>query len=53
VRAEIQYPTYQWLANASIVPSNSTGYKLAQIQDALTNASGAIPYVRVPRHGVS
>jgi ribonuclease T2 len=45
VQAEIQYPTYQWLANASIVPSNSTGYNLSTIEGALTKASGAVPYV--------
>lgn len=47
MRAEIQYPTYQWLANASIVPSNTTGYSLAQIEGTLTKASGAVPYVRL------
>lgn len=45
VAAQLQYPSYQWLANASIVPSNSTGYNLTSIQNTLTKASGAVPYV--------
>jgi hypothetical protein len=47
VRAQIQYPTYTWLSNAGITPSNSTGYNLTSIQSVLTKASGAVPYVRI------
>lgn len=52
VAAEIQYPTYQWLANATIVPSNSTAYNLSVIEKALTKASGAVPYVSVNSTGL-
>ncbi|OCF71019.1 hypothetical protein I204_08255 [Kwoniella mangroviensis CBS 8886] len=45
VKAQIQYPTYQWLEEAGIVPSNETSYKINDIQDVLTNASGAEPYL--------
>lgn len=44
---DLKYPTYDWLSAANIVPSNTTTYKLSQIQDALTKASGALPYVRL------
>lgn len=47
VRANIQYPTFKWLAAANIAPSNTTNYALAAIEKALTNASGALPYVRI------
>ena len=40
-----KYPTYEWLSAAGIVPSNTTTYSLSAIQDALTKASGAIPYI--------
>lgn len=45
VKAQVQYPTFQWLEEAGIVPSNSTGYKYDDLVGVLTNASGAIPYV--------
>lgn len=38
-------PTYTWLAAAGIVPSNATGYDLADVQAALTAAFGAVPYI--------
>ncbi|GME41503.1 Ribonuclease T2 [Neofusicoccum parvum] len=38
-------PTFTWLADAGITPSNSTTYTLADIQDALTDAYGAKPYI--------
>lgn len=41
----LQYPTYQWLADANITPSNSTTYTLSAIQGALKQASGATPYL--------
>ena len=45
IRAQIQYPTYTWLEQAGITPSNTTTYMLGDIQDALAKASGAVPYV--------
>merc|ERR1711939_49475 len=45
VNAYKMYPTYEWLAAAGITPSNSTTYSLGQIEDALTKASGAKPYI--------
>ncbi|KAB2579963.1 Ribonuclease T2 [Lasiodiplodia theobromae] len=38
-------PTYDWLADAAITPSNSTSYTLSDIQGALAKAYGATPYV--------
>ncbi|KAF3766780.1 ribonuclease T2 [Cryphonectria parasitica EP155] len=38
-------PTYKWLADAGIVPSNSTTYTLGDIQSVLTEAFGEIPYL--------
>lgn len=40
-----KYPTYDWLAAAGITPSNTTTYSLSAISAALTEASGAIPYL--------
>ena len=45
VKADLLYPTYDWLNNAGIKPSNATGYNLTQLEGVLTNASGAVPYV--------
>ncbi len=47
LQAQKKVPTYDWLAAAGILPSNTTTYPLSQIQDALTKAYGAVPYVRV------
>ena len=38
-------PSYEWLATAGIVPSNSTKYTLSDMQAALTTAYGALPYI--------
>lgn len=38
-------PTYKWLSDAGITPSNETQYSLSDIQGALTKAYGAQPYV--------
>lgn len=38
-------PTYEWLAAAGIVPSNTTTYSLVDIQTVLTEAFGAVPYL--------
>ncbi|WVR04871.1 hypothetical protein IAU60_001883 [Kwoniella sp. DSM 27419] len=45
VKAQVQYPTYQWLQDAGIQPSNQTSYSVWDLQDALTNRSGAVPYL--------
>jgi ribonuclease T2 len=38
-------PTWSWLKEANITPSNSTTYSLADIQGQLTKKYGAVPYV--------
>lgn len=38
-------PTYGWLSQAGIRPSNSTTVSLSDLQDALTKAYGALPYI--------
>jgi len=40
-----RYPTWEWLNEAKIVPSNQTTYTLADIEKALTKKSGAKPYI--------
>lgn len=49
IRADIQYPTYKWLSEAGIVPSNQTAVNLTSVQGALAKRSGAVPYVSRPR----
>ncbi|KAG8822465.1 ribonuclease T2-like [Serendipita sp. 399] len=44
-RTFLKYPTYTWLEQAQIVPSNSTTYKLSDIEAALREGSGATPYL--------
>jgi ribonuclease T2 len=48
---DLQYPTYKWLSDAGIVPSNTTGVKLDEMLEVLTNRSGSIPFVRSLSHG--
>ena len=38
-------PTYDWLAEAGITPSNSTTYTLSDMQNALSSKWGAVPYL--------
>lgn len=38
-------PTWRWLADAGITPSNATSYTLSHIQDALTRGYGKTPYL--------
>lgn len=38
-------PTWKWLAQAGIQPSNSTNYTLSNIQTALSKGYGATPYL--------
>lgn len=40
-----RYPTWEWLNEAKIVPSNKTTYSLTDIEKALTKKSGAKPYI--------
>jgi ribonuclease T2 len=39
------YPTYNMLAAAGILPSNTTTYTLSQITNALYSQTGAVPYL--------
>jgi len=41
----LRYPTWSWLADAGITPSNTTQVTLSDVQGTLTKASGAIPYI--------
>lgn len=41
----LRLPTCDWLAAKEIVPSNSTTYTLADVEGALSNGYGAVPYV--------
>jgi len=38
-------PTHKWLAEAGILPRNTSGYTLDKIQNALANRHGAVPYL--------
>ncbi|KIX02143.1 uncharacterized protein Z518_08082 [Rhinocladiella mackenziei CBS 650.93] len=38
-------PTWEWLNEADIVPSNKTTYSLSEIQSALAKKYGATPYI--------
>jgi len=40
-----RYPTWGWLAEKGIRPSNTTQVSLAAIRSALVNKTGAIPYI--------
>ncbi|KAF2498309.1 ribonuclease T2 family protein [Lophium mytilinum] len=40
-----KYPTFQWLAQDGIRPTNVTAYSLSDIQGTLAKRSGGIPYV--------
>lgn len=41
----LRLPTYEWLSDAGITPSNSSQVTLGDFQGALTKAYGAVPYV--------
>ncbi|KII94133.1 hypothetical protein PLICRDRAFT_36364 [Plicaturopsis crispa FD-325 SS-3] len=51
VRAFKQYPTFDMLASAGIVPSNKTTYSISQVQNALKAQTGALPYVGCTTNG--
>lgn len=38
-------PTWHWLANAGIKPSNTTSYTLSHVQSALKTGYGKVPYL--------
>ncbi|CCF41495.1 ribonuclease T2 family protein [Colletotrichum higginsianum] len=38
-------PTWKWLADKAITPSNATAYSLADFQTALKEGHGAVPYI--------
>ncbi|KAI0970090.1 ribonuclease T2 family protein [Xylaria arbuscula] len=40
-----QLPTWRWLAEAGIEPSNKTGYSISRIEDVLTGKFGKLPHV--------
>lgn len=40
-----RYPTWGWLAQAGIRPSNTTQTSLSDLRRVLTKASGALPYI--------
>lgn len=40
-----RFPTWGWLAQAGIRPSNTTQVSLSDVQGTLTNISRAVPYV--------
>jgi len=44
IRAYKMFPTGEFLASAGIVPSNTTTYKLADLQNAVKSHTGAVPY---------
>lgn len=51
VRAFKQYPTFEILASAGIVPSNKTTYTLPQLQAAVKTQTGSIPYFGCGQNG--
>ncbi|KAL5533933.1 hypothetical protein ACEPAG_393 [Sanghuangporus baumii] len=51
VRAFHMFPTFDMLAAAGIVPSNSTTYTLSQIHTAIRIQTGATPFVGCGRSG--
>ncbi|CEH11963.1 Ribonuclease, T2 family [Ceraceosorus bombacis] len=53
VRQFKRLPTYDWLASASILPSSTTTYPLASIQNVLTSKHGGVPYIGCNKNGTS
>ncbi|KAI0296224.1 ribonuclease T2 [Russula brevipes] len=51
VRAFKQFPTYDILASAGIVPSNTTTYRLKDIQSVLNAQTSGIPYLGCGKNG--
>lgn len=40
-----RFPTWEWLQQAGITPSNTTTYTLDDIQGTLAQRSGGVPYI--------
>jgi ribonuclease T2 len=40
-----RFPTFKWLEEAKITPSNSTGYAYADIRDTLFAKTGGVPFI--------
>lgn len=40
-----RFPTWSWLAQANIRPSNTTKVSLSDVQGQLTKMHGAVPYI--------
>jgi ribonuclease T2 len=40
-----RFPTFKWLEQAGITPSNSTGYSYADIRDILFENHGGVPFI--------
>ncbi|PPQ67170.1 hypothetical protein CVT25_005771 [Psilocybe cyanescens] len=51
VRAFHQYPTFDMLAAAGILPSNRTSYKLTQLQNAIKTQTGSVPFFGCTNNG--
>jgi ribonuclease T2 len=45
IKYYLRFPTYEWLKEANITPSNSTTYTLSDIQGQLAKKHGAVPYI--------
>ncbi|KAF2636175.1 ribonuclease T2 [Massarina eburnea CBS 473.64] len=45
IRYYRRFPTFEWLAGASIVPSNLTTYTYADIRDALFERTKGVPFI--------
>ncbi|KAI0094269.1 ribonuclease T2 [Irpex rosettiformis] len=52
-RAFNMFPTYDMLASYGITPSNKTQYALADITNALTQQTGAVPYIGCSHNGTA
>jgi ribonuclease T2 len=40
-----RFPTFSWLQEAKIVPSNTTGYTYTDIRDVLFAKHGGVPFI--------
>ena len=51
IRAFRMFPTFNMLAAYGIVPSNETTYTLSQLENALIQQTGALPYLGCGNNG--
>ncbi|KAI0068169.1 ribonuclease T2 [Artomyces pyxidatus] len=51
IRAFKQFPTFDILASAGIVPSNTSTYTLSELQNTLQKQTGGIPYLGCGNNG--